>query len=434
MPRQGNLVFASVLWLAIFVSACTPMPTPTRVPPTVVPAPTVAPTSLPPSPTPVPPAMFTFPKGAMWTYQGVVKWELKGKAQQKTLTWKMSVTDKIERADGVVGYVMNGHPFDLAFYEDGKKPSDYLYLAKANRVYQITLLDAKPIERVKNSGDALVDLLVDDNLVFDFPFTVGKKFGPAQLTANSDGMNYWTVTEQKQTTLLGVKGIANPEVIESTLNFKTNPDNQSVFMVPSIGITRFVYHHNGTLSDVDVKLIEYSAGAVVATTGQCELVASKAITAYTRPSTQAPVFGKLAVGDSAPVGGTTADGWIGFDPGVAQAANVGPFRLRWVQKSDAFKLQGACDAPNVPVLANLPPTACFEMFMADTKIYPQANVTASALVIAKANDYAQVVAANDKWLELDLNVGSLKQAKRGWIERADANFNGACDKLPVAKP
>lgn len=170
-----------------------------------------------------------------------------------------------------------------------------------------------------------------------------------------------------------------------------------------------------------------------ASSGPCMLVTTKALTAYTRPSTQAAVFGQVPIGDKRPVGGATADGWIGFDPGVAQAANVGPFRLRWVQKSDAAKLEGACDASHVPTVANLPPTACFEMFMEQTKIYTTANKSSAVIVTAKAGDYAQVTAANATWLQLDLNIGSLKQAKTGWVDRAAANFNGPCDKLPAAK-
>jgi hypothetical protein len=184
-----------------------------------------------------------------------------------------------------------------------------------------------------------------------------------------------------------------------------------------------------------VKLMEYNPNAMVsaAPSGPCELVVTKALTAFARPSTAAAVFGQITPSDTRPVGGMTADGWIGFDPGVAQAANVGPFRLRWVQKSDATKLTGACDATHAPVVATLPPTACFEMFMDQTKVYATANKSSPVIVTAKPEDYAQVIAANDKWLQLDLKVGTLKQNKIGWIDRADANFNGPCDKLPTTK-
>ncbi len=171
--------------------------------------------------------------------------------------------------------------------------------------------------------------------------------------------------------------------------------------------------------------------AATSPTGPCELVASRAVTAYTRPSVQATKFGELSAGERVPVAGTT-DGWIGFEPGVAQAANVGPFRLRWVQKSDAIKLEGACNS--LPVVASLPPTACFQMFMEATPILGAARVGAAIVANAKAGDYAQAIAASDQWLELDLNVGSLKQNQKGWIPRAEANFNGPCDQLPAVKP
>ena len=42
------------------------------------------------------------------------------------------------------------------------------------------------------------------------------------------------------------------------------------------------------------------------------------------------IFGTISVGDTHEALARTADGWVGFDPGVAQAANVGLARHRWV--------------------------------------------------------------------------------------------------------
>gem|GEM_PF-3598299 len=160
-------------------------------------------------------------------------------------------------------------------------------------------------------------------------------------------------------------------------------------------------------------------------TGPCTLVVSKEITAYSRPSTQATVFGKLPAGEGVPVSATTADGWIGFEPGVAQAANVGPFRLRWVPKSDAFRLEGACD--NLPVIEAPPAGVCFQMFMEEVPIYAAPSASSAVVATARPGDYAQVIGASDKWLQLDLSVGSLKRKAKGWIERSKANFNGPCE-------
>jgi hypothetical protein len=261
MKIQMFGLFIGLILLSAFSAACAPTPTsaPIPPPPTATPIPpTIAPTQVPPTATLIPPPAYTFPKGATWTYEGLVKWDEKSKAQQKTLTWKMQIADKIERADGIVGYVMKGHLLDLAFYDATKKPSDYLYIAKANRVYQVTLMDDKPIARVKDKNDGLADLMNDETLVLDLPLAANKKFGPAQFVANPSAMNVWVVTEAKPTKLAGIKGITPTDSTEYTLNYKTNPDRQDVYFVPNFGITRMVYHHNGTLSDFDVKLIEYA--------------------------------------------------------------------------------------------------------------------------------------------------------------------------------
>jgi hypothetical protein len=259
-----------VLGLALgglaLAAACSPAPTPTPVPPTPTippPTPTAMPTAtpLPPTPTAAPAPVFSMAKGAEWTYSGTVKYDVKGKTQSKTVTWTMKVVDKIDRRDGIVGYVMQGHPLDLAFYEEGKKPSDYMYLAKANRVYQVTLISNEPVDRVKKTSDPLTDLMTDETLVYDLPLALDKKFGPAQFVANKDGMNVWMVSAAKATTLTGYKGITPANATEYALSFKTNPDRQTVYYVPNIGITRFTYVHNGTVSEVDVKLTEYKAGS-----------------------------------------------------------------------------------------------------------------------------------------------------------------------------
>jgi hypothetical protein len=258
MQRKLVACRITMILAALFLSACALTPTPTPAPPTPTTRPTIAPTPIPPSPTPVLAPTFAFQKGAKWTYEGRVQWDDKGKAQQKTLTWQTVVVDKIERGDGSVGYVMKGHPLDLAFYTTDKKPSDYLLIAKANRVYQITLISNEPIDRFKNKGNVLDDMLTDETLVLDLPLAAGKKFGPAQIVSNSDGMNVWVVADAKPATLTGIKGITPSNATEYSIDLKTNPDRQTVYYVPNVGITRFTYHHNGTLSEVDVKLIEFS--------------------------------------------------------------------------------------------------------------------------------------------------------------------------------
>jgi hypothetical protein len=58
--------------------------------------------------------------------------------------------------------------------------------------------------------------------------------------------------------------------------------------------------------------------------------ANTAITAYRLPDDSSDVFGTISAGETHDALARTADGWVGFDPGVAQAANVGLARHRWI--------------------------------------------------------------------------------------------------------
>jgi hypothetical protein len=166
------------------------------------------------------------------------------------------------------------------------------------------------------------------------------------------------------------------------------------------------------------------------TTGACELVANAQATIYQRPSVDADIFGTLSSGDRVAGEAVTGDGWIGFDPGTAQAANVGVFRLRWVQRSDAISLEGACQ--DLPVVVGPPAGVCFTMAMEDIPVYAEPDTSSAMLVTMHNGDYAQVVGTAGDWFQIDLSVGSLGQNQGGWMSSQYVNFNGPCDSLPVA--
>lgn len=63
----------------------------------------------------------------------------------------------------------------------------------------------------------------------------------------------------------------------------------------------------------------------------CAFVANRDVTAYELPQAGAQVFGTVPAGpDPYPISARTADGWLGFEPGVAQAGNIGLARNRWI--------------------------------------------------------------------------------------------------------
>ena len=68
----------------------------------------------------------------------------------------------------------------------------------------------------------------------------------------------------------------------------------------------------------------------VPTPDSCTLSANGPLAAYYLPDDTSDVFGELFPGDAFEALARTAEGWVGFDPGVAQAGNIGLARHRWV--------------------------------------------------------------------------------------------------------
>lgn len=154
----------------------------------------------------------------------------------------------------------------------------------------------------------------------------------------------------------------------------------------------------------------------------CTRVATRAATILARPVAGAATFGQLAVGDKVSLLARTADGWVGFDPGSAQAGNVGIFRLRWVQASEAFAPGDSC--PPLP-LVQAPPLGCLLMAARATPVHPHPAPGTARLSTIPAGSYAQVVKAAvgpDKWAEV-LVPGS---AVHGYVAQDDSNFSGDC--------
>ena len=165
----------------------------------------------------------------------------------------------------------------------------------------------------------------------------------------------------------------------------------------------------------------------------CELHAESDVTAYMRPSTAADVFGVLSAGERVLVTGKTADGWLGFDPGIAQAGNYGIFRLRWIAGDADMTLEGDCDA--LPILVGPPPGVCFTMFMGDMVVFAEPVTTSTGIATLSTGDYAEVQGETaDGWMRVDLSSGNTGLAGAGRIPRAQVNFNGPCENLPVVTP
>jgi hypothetical protein len=168
-------------------------------------------------------------------------------------------------------------------------------------------------------------------------------------------------------------------------------------------------------------------------TGECEPTATSAFDVYTRPSLTADVFGTFAPGLPVTIVGRTADGWLGFDPGVAQAANIGVFRLRWIPPGAPITLSGDC--ASVPVEPWVPaPGVCYQMSMGPVEVHAAADPTSAVSHMLMAGEFVSVQGQTGTgWLFVDGNEGNVPGVV-GWIPQLEMNVNGPCEAIPVVSP
>jgi hypothetical protein len=61
---------------------------------------------------------------------------------------------------------------------------------------------------------------------------------------------------------LNVAGASSTKRRAYVLSFRSLPDEETITLIPSIGITSFAYLHHGTVAEADVHLIAYHRGNV----------------------------------------------------------------------------------------------------------------------------------------------------------------------------
>ncbi len=164
----------------------------------------------------------------------------------------------------------------------------------------------------------------------------------------------------------------------------------------------------------------------------CRLVADADTTVYMRPSTEADVFGMLTAGESVEPQVRTADGWLGFDPGVAQAGNRGVFRYRWIRPGSTAHTEGACDA--LPTVWAPKAGICYLIPFDETPVYAEPREDAPLLTVLspEAETFVAVLALNadGTWAQVDLAEGTANMQGSGWVEGDMLNLNGPCETLP----
>jgi len=204
-------------------------------------------------------AYFPLKRGAYWIYQGNIRWTKINSSEvgEEEITWKMEVK-RVVQQNNIVGYEMLGAPWDLAWYEEGKKPSSYGIIQTGGRFYRTP---TETITRLMSEDDTLAGLVSENELFLDIPLIQGKKFCDTWSIARSDNWYCWVVSQENQSTMMKIKGVdPSKMLVEYRVVNQTMPDHSIFSFIPGVGISHYTYAHHGTVSEVDVQLIEYFAG------------------------------------------------------------------------------------------------------------------------------------------------------------------------------
>lgn len=214
------------------------------------------------------PDYFPLQKGNYWIYRGKTKYLVPNKDESQNsghnepkseiLTWKMEVVDTKEGANFFAALI-KGMPDDLSWYVPNRPRGDYLILRVGSSTYYIyTGKKALTAWSILSDKEQKLNTLDEGEIMLDGPLVQGKVFGGDFLNRVTGTRYCWNVESENSFDLKSFHNASqlnNPR--EFSCVYRTNPDHTIMNFVPGIGITGYVYVHHGTLSEADLKLIEF---------------------------------------------------------------------------------------------------------------------------------------------------------------------------------
>jgi len=196
---------------------------------------------------------FPIEYGSYWIYEGKVSCQLeKGKVAEKDVRLRTDVVDESTGSYDLL-FSCNGYFADILNLPRDLLESKQSIIVVPTHPFKYHLKDKDIYYRPVAEGTKTVR----EDLILSFPLVVGKSFANESGTERADHWYEWYVKEMTPSAKWHVGGKPGEEY---HLMFYTNPDRTDVWFVPGVGITRYVYHHNGTVMDVDVTLKEYRLG------------------------------------------------------------------------------------------------------------------------------------------------------------------------------
>lgn len=177
---------------------------------------------------------------------------------EKTITWIMEVT-QVYPQNGALAYEIRGAPWDLAWYEAGRQPAESAIIQVGpNQFYNVTI---ESFRQLLDGSASPADVVGINDMFLQIPLVTGKRLCEAASVIAPENTDCWVVDGESQVQLPGVKGIEpGSTYMEYSISKVTRPDHAGIGFVPGVGITRYLYVHHGSVSECDLKLVEFNPG------------------------------------------------------------------------------------------------------------------------------------------------------------------------------
>lgn len=145
---------------------------------------------------------------------------------------------------------------------------------------------------------------------------------------------------------------------------------------------------------------------------------TESLTVYSRPDSLSTIFSVINPTDTLFLEVKTIDNWFGFNPGVAQAANTGSFRYRWIKTEELISIN-----PILPCIWGPQGNVLYAMTQDSTAVYPIANSSTNPIILIPPNSAAAITDSTELWFKVNLKNSPLNEEIQGWVQREVISIN-----------
>lgn len=152
------------------------------------------------------------------------------------------------------------------------------------------------------------------------------------------------------------------------------------------------------------------------------ITALDSLSVFSRPDPGMPEWGVLSPGDSIAPSARTSDGWIGFEPGVAQAGNSGSFRYRWVAPGGPYAVRG--DPGSLEVVWGPAAGFSYAMTFDPVPVHAGPDSLSPVLDSLPGNSAAVITDRVPGWYLVDPSEGPSPGTAPGWVREERVSVSG----------